>query len=549
MPYPELVVRDARRPAAGLSSRADVALFVGLVGRRPGPVPPLLLAELEAAGWAGSGPFTRGAAATEALLDMPVALDSFDAFDALFAWDQRPVALGDPRRLPCPLGLAVRSFFAEGGIRAVVVRTGDPLPLLSDDGPDAAAAARRRLLSWAPADAPPDAAARVPLLSGLAGRGNRAEATDPRTWHGAAHVFGVEEAAMLLLPDLPELVAGAPVPIPDLPAAPPPPEQFKPCAQPAPDYIPDPRLSRPAVGAPRLDRARYGDWASAIRFVLDLLSPVRTVAQRRDVMLLASLPLPSRRTGAVPRDAEGWPLAILDDAAVPGGALFAGTRIGSARLQLAYPWVETADSGNLPEGVAPPEGVLAGALAGSALRLGAFRSAAGTPLASVRDCLPTLATSALRRGLPGNASDWLGDRLSLIGPAPSGMALLSDATASTDRAWRAGGVSRLMGVLLRAARQLGQQRIFDNSGPALWAALAEELEAFMQRLRDGGALAGATPGEAFAVRCDASTMTQADLDAGRVIATVAFTAAQPIQRITVTLALGNSGGPPVARAA
>jgi len=148
----------------------------------------------------------------------------------------------------------------------------------------------------------------------------------------------------------------------------------------------------------------------------------------------------------------------------------------------------------------------------------------------------------LRRGLPGGGADWLGDRLSLIATGPQGFALMSDATMSTDPAWRAGGVSRLMGILLRAARQLGQQRLFENSGPALWAAVRDELELFLQRLRSAGALAGATPAEAFTVRCDRSTMTQADLDAGRVIATVSITAAQPINNITVTLALAQGGG-------
>ena len=315
----------------------------------------------------------------------------------------------------------------------------------------------------------------------------------PGTWSGAAHVFGVEEAAMLSLPDLPELMAGAPEPIPDLPAPPPPPEQFKPCAPPAPDFVPDRRGSRPAVAAPRLERAGYGDWGSAIRFALDLLSPTRTVAQRRDVMLVASLPLPSRRPGSVPHGAEGWPLAVLDDASMPGGALLTRARIGSARLQLAYPWIETDDSRLLPEGVQAPEGVLAGALARTALRKGAFRSAADTRLATVRRALPELGTGALRRGLPG-AADWLGDRLSLIGAVPEGFAMVSDATMSADLAWRAGGLSRLMGILLRAARQLGQQRLFENSGPALWAALRDELEVFLQRLRSAGALAGSDSG-------------------------------------------------------
>jgi Bacteriophage tail sheath protein len=125
---------------------------------------------------------------------------------------------------------------------------------------------------------------------------------------------------------------------------------------------------------------------------------------------------------------------------------------------------------------------------------------------------------------------------------PGGFALVSDATMSTDPAWRAAGVSRLMGILLRAARQLGQQRLFENSGPALWAAVRDELEVFLQRLRSAGALAGSTPAEAFTVRCDRSTMTQADIDAGRVIATMSITAAQPIHVITVTLALAQGGG-------
>ena len=542
MPFPELVLREAPRPAAGLSSRADVALFVGLVARRATRVPDALFAQLEQAGWAGRGPFTRGSAATEALLDMPVPVDSFDAFDALFAWDERPLATGDPRRVPCALGLAIKSFFAEGGIRAVVVRTGDPLPLLSDAAAGAPVAAKRRLISWTPADPPDNPALRVPLLPGFAGRGTPADSTSPSTWRGAAHVFGVEEAAMLALPDLPELIAGAPEPIPDLPAPPPPPEQFKPCAPPAPDFVPERRGSRPAVTAPRLDRAGYGDWASAIRFVLDLLSPARAVAQRRDVMIVASLPLPSRRAGSVPHGAEGWPLAVLAEVSVPRVSLLTRARIGSARLQLAYPWIETADSALLPEGAQPPEGILAGVLARTALRKGAFRSAAGTSLTTVRRALPELGTGALRRGLPGGDADWLGDRLSLIGAVSGGFALVSDATMSTDPAWRAGGVSRLMGILLRAARQLGQQRLFENSGPALWATVRDELEVFLQRLRSAGALAGSTPAEAFTVRCDRSTMTQNDIDAGRVIATVAITAAQPIHRITVTLALAQGGG-------
>ena len=56
-----------------------------------------------------------------------------------------------------------------------------------------------------------------------------------------------------------------------------------------------------------------------------------------------------------------------------------------------------------------------------------------------------------------------------------------------------------------------------------------------------GALAGESAADAFEVRCDRSTMTQADLDQGRVICRVTFTAASPIVHITVVFAMDEGG--------
>ena len=55
-----------------------------------------------------------------------------------------------------------------------------------------------------------------------------------------------------------------------------------------------------------------------------------------------------------------------------------------------------------------------------------------------------------------------------------------------------------------------------------------------------GALRG-DPRTAFRVRCDRSTMSQNDLDAGRLIAWVQFDAALPIDRIDVVLELEDGG--------
>jgi len=54
-------------------------------------------------------------------------------------------------------------------------------------------------------------------------------------------------------------------------------------------------------------------------------------------------------------------------------------------------------------------------------------------------------------------------------------------------------------------------------------------------------LTGATSAEAYAVRCDRSTMTDDDLENGRLRVEVSFTASAPIERVTVTLAIDESG--------
>jgi len=277
---------------------------------------------------------------------------------------------------------------------------------------------------------------------------------------------------------------------------------------------------------------------------LGLLSVPNATAHRRDVMLVASLPLPSFEAGLVPAQAETWPLAVLDEAGIPapGERLTDAARIGNARLQLAWPWVETAASAALPEGVEGAEGAVLGAIARTSLLVGAFRSAADTVLPDIRRLLPEPSIGALRRGLPDGRADWVGDRLTVIGKRPSGFVLLSDATMSTSRIWRAAGVSRLMGIILRAARFLGQDRLFEPSGPKLWIAIRRDFESFLERLRQAGAVDGETTDEAYLVRCDRTTMTQNDIDAGRVIVAITFTAAEPVERITVTLALGQSAG-------
>jgi len=528
---------QAIRPVdAGLSTRADVALFAGCVARRDGPVPAALRAGLADGGWSPAGLFRTSEERLQSLLGVPVPVESWSEFDALFAWERRPAAPGSADILPTALGLAVKSFFDEGGAKAYVVRTGDPLPLVDPTlSIPQFTVAKMRLLSWGSA-APDDAASRVPILPGFRSLGASADPADPSTWTGAAAIFAVSDAAMLVLPDLIDICGGAPEPMPDIPEPPGPPEQFRPCAPAAPQVEPEPRAARPRYRAPRLDKARYALWSGALRFALDLLGLPKGPSHRRDVMLVSAFPLPLVESGFAGGE-ENWPLAILSraDLPAPGLRLLDAGAIGSARLQLAYPWIETAASADLPEGVQSPEGLLAGMIARTALADGAFRSAAGRPCLTVRRLQPDLADSEIGRGLPGRDSDWLGDRLCLVGKQRGRIVLLSDSTMAADPARRAGGVSRLMTIILRAARGFGDSLMFEPSGPRLWARVRSTVGSFLDLLWKRGALDGRSREKAFEVVCDESSMTPADIDAGRVICRIGFTAAYPIQHVTVSL--------------
>ena len=529
---------NVQRPlsARGPSTRADVAFFAGLVARRPGPPPDRVVSALARAGWREGGSFPVSAGRILTLLGIPVAVESWAEFTALFDWRSRPLVSGAGQRIPCALGLAVRQFFLQGGARAWIVRCGDPLPL-SDAKADPDAFRKRQLEALAGrADPALDA---QPILPGFRDLSPDADPLDSSTWRGAALAYAVDDAAMLLLPDLPDIAAGPAETIEQPPEPPGPPEQFRPLASfsaPAAGK----RDAVPQYGAARLDLAGYLLWSAAIRHALDMLGRPRGPEHRRDVMLVSALPIPDTEAG-LPHGSEQGPLAFLGEEGTAGTgagtlALLDSEAIGNARLQLAYPWLSTPDAAACPEGLQSPEGALAGLIARTSLERGAFRSAAGEALASGATLVPKLSGSDIARGLAGRA-DWLGDRLCLFAERRGRIELLSDSTAAQDRAWRKGGISRLVGILLRACRQIGDELIFEPAGPLLWARAASAVTGVLEQLRDAGAFSGPGAQDSYRVTCDRSTMTDADVDAGRVRCEVIVNPASPIERIVVTLSL------------
>jgi hypothetical protein len=468
--------------------------------------------------------FAVDARADHDLLDLPIPIDTWESFDQLLAWDRRPLGASG-QWAATYLGAAVRSFFAQGGRKCYVVRVGDPWPLVSTP---ASNEERRQTLT-----------ARLQQL--MPGYPNRidASAVDQASWHGVGHLLGLPDVAFLSLPDLPEIVASAPLP-PSEVVQPPDsvPEQFVECAD-APPTTPVPETAR--LGAPRCHVEDYQSWAGALHLLADGL--LRQHA--RNVQLVAALPLPHPNTRP-----DQHPLAFLvNQGRGPlANTLAEETQIGlaSAFVQLVYPWISTSGSGNLPEQLENPEGVLVGLLARNALARGAYRSAARQRLGDVYRLFPVLTQAQIEEAVLDHpvrrtASHALIQRVTLLGRTPDGLQLLSDVTTALDESYRQAAVNRLVSILVRSAASLGEQWLFEPAGERLWSAVRTAMNRLLLGLLRGGALRGATPEEAFQVRCDRSTMTQNDIDNGRLITEVNFVATSAIEQITVVLALDEGG--------
>jgi phage tail sheath protein FI len=280
------------------------------------------------------------------------------------------------------------------------------------------------------------------------------------------------------------------------------------------------------------------------------VASARAFLQRwqREAILVVAVPLAHPETSLVVTagsvHAEVDMLAFLRGAGVfePVGSFDTNDASpASAFVQLAYPWPCTRAGTDLPEGAEPPDGLIAGLMAANALTRGTFHSVAGlTSVPRLNDVYATVPPISWGSG-PDSPEERLAERVCLLAPTPDGITLQSDVTSSPDPAWRFGGASRLMGAVIRAARRTGEPIVFDGNGPAVWARVERRMADLLKAFWRLGALRGATADDAFSVRCDRSTMTQNDLDSGRLIVEISLQPSASIERITVVLDLASSG--------
>jgi phage tail sheath protein FI len=282
--------------------------------------------------------------------------------------------------------------------------------------------------------------------------------------------------------------------------------------------------SEPALGAP----TEAGTYAAALAQLLGL----------EDVSIVAA---PGHSDYACYHEVQGaliahaekpraYRVAVLDTPPdlLPGGAREERARIDSTYGALYYPWVTVANPLARPGGTAPkeinlpPSGFLTGIYARNDVEHGVAKAPANEVVRSAlrfandinfgqNQLLNPLGVNCLRF-FPGRGYRVWGAR-----------------TVSSDPEWKYINVRRYFVYLESSIDRGTQWAVFENNGERLWANIRETIEAFLYNEWVSGNLLGASTKEAYFVRCDRSTMTQNDLDNGRLICLVGVAALKPAE--------------------
>jgi uncharacterized protein len=106
---------------------------------------------------------------------------------------------------------------------------------------------------------------------------------------------------------------------------------------------------------------------------------------------------------------------------------------------------------------------------------------------------------------------------------------------TSDTEWKYVNVRRLFIFLEESIDQGTQWAVFEPNDDRLWAQIIQAVSAFLTNVWRDGALFGRTAEEAFFVKCDRTTMTQDDIDNGRLIMIIGVAPVKPAEFVIIRI--------------
>jgi uncharacterized protein len=114
-------------------------------------------------------------------------------------------------------------------------------------------------------------------------------------------------------------------------------------------------------------------------------------------------------------------------------------------------------------------------------------------------------------------------------------------TTTLDPDWKYVNVRRLFIFVEESIEEATQWVVFEPNDEPLWARVRRSVSDFLTRLWMDGMLQGGKKEEAYFVRCDRTTMTQADIDNGRLIMLIGIAPVKPAEFVIFRIGQWTGG--------
>jgi uncharacterized protein len=201
---------------------------------------------------------------------------------------------------------------------------------------------------------------------------------------------------------------------------------------------------------------------------------------------------------------------------------------------LYYPWIEVMDPLTNQPKLIPPSGHVAGAWCRTDSKRGVHKAPANEVVLGANG-LGFQVTHAEQGGL-----NKVG--INCIRAFPGrGIRIWGARTLSSDPEWRYINVRRLFNYVAESIMEGTQWSVFEPNDQRLWMQLRVAASNFLLRTWREGALFGATPDQAFFVKCDEETNPPEVIEAGQVICEIGIAPVKPAEFVVFRLSQYSAG--------
>ena len=201
---------------------------------------------------------------------------------------------------------------------------------------------------------------------------------------------------------------------------------------------------------------------------------------------------------------------------------------------LYYPWIEVMDPLSNQPMLVPPSGHVAGVWCRTDGSRGVHKAPANEVVMGVNG-LGFQVTQGEQGGL-----NKVG--INCIRSFPGrGIRIWGARTLSSDPEWRYINVRRLFNYIAESIMEGTQWSVFEPNDERLWMQLRIAATNFLHRTWREGALFGATPEQAFFVKCDSETNPPEVIEAGQVICEIGIAPVKPAEFVVFRLSQFSAG--------